>query len=206
MKIEYNINNEKWQEYNSPFKIYKTSIVKARGFKNQKKYGQLEKKIIKHLATGKKVNYTYPYNTNYQGTGKGNLVDGLIGSQDNFRDGYYQGFFGTDLEVIIDFEKTTTFSQIQAIFFQYHLSWIILPSSVSYSISNDGKNFQKVEIIKNKIPLMREGKFKYTFSFENKNTTARYLKINAKSVGNLPEEHPAAGSDSWMFIDEIIVN
>ena len=206
MKIEYNINNEKWQEYNSPFKIYKTSIVKARGFKNQKKYGQVEKKIIKHLATGKKVNYTYPYNTNYQGTGKGNLVDGLMGSQDNFRDGYYQGFFGTDLEVIIDFEKTTTFSQIQAIFFQYHLSWIILPSSVSYSISNDGKNFQKVEIIKNKIPLMREGKFKYTFSFENKNTTARYLKINAKSVGNLPEEHPAAGSDSWIFIDEIIVN
>ena len=60
--------------------------------------------------------------------------------------------------------------------------------------------------IKNKIPLMKEGKFKYTFSFENKNINAQYLKINAESVGALPEEHPAAGSNSWIFIDEIIVN
>ena len=53
---------------------------------------------------------------------------------------------------------------------------------------------------------MQEGKFKHTFSFENENIKAKYLKVSAKSVGKLPQEHPAAGSDAWIFADEIIVN
>jgi hexosaminidase len=53
---------------------------------------------------------------------------------------------------------------------------------------------------------MKEGKFKHTFSFEKENTKAKYLKVSAKTVGKLPQEHPAAGSDAWIFIDEIIIH
>ena len=53
---------------------------------------------------------------------------------------------------------------------------------------------------------MQEGKFKHAFNFEKENTKAKYLKVIAKTVGKLPKEHPAAGSDAWIFIDEIIIN
>ena len=205
MHLEYQLNNGDWQAYTTPFGTNTTSTLKARGFKNEKPYGEFEQELIKHKATGKKVNYTIPYNKHYKGTGDNNLTDGLLGSVENFRDGYYQGFSGTDMEVIIDFGQATTFSNIETTFFQYYLSWIVLPTSVSYAISDDGKNFTELSIITHKIPLMQEGKFKHTFSFENENIKTKYLKVSAKTVGKLPQEHPAAGSDAWIFVDEIII-
>ena len=108
--------------------------------------------------------------------------------------------------MVIDFGKTTTFSNIETSFFQYYLSWIVLPASVSYAISDDGENFEEIETITNKIPLMKAGKFKHVFSFEKENIKAKYLKVVAETVGSLPEEHPAAGSNAWIFADEIIIN
>jgi len=206
MRLEYSINNKDWQDYTTPFGVNSTSTLKARGFKNDKPYGEFEQELIKHIATGKKVNYTIPYSRHYKGTGDNNMTDGLLGSTENFRDGYYQGFSGTDMEVIIDLGQNTTFSNIETTFFQYYLSWIVLPTSVSYAISEDGKNFTELASLTHNIPLLQEGKFKHTFSFEEKNTKAKYLKVSAKTVGKLPQEHPAAGSDSWIFVDEIIIN
>ncbi len=205
MQLQYSLDNNNWQEYTTPFYVGATTTLKARGFKNEKPYGDFEQELIKHLATGKKVNYIIPYNKHYKGTGTFNLSDGLLGSMDNFRDGYYQGFSGTDMEVVIDLEEITTFSSIQTTFFQYYLSWIILPESVKYEVSDDGENFTTLANLSNEIPLMKEGKFKHTFAFEGKQISARYLRVSAKNTGKLPKEHPASGSDAWIFIDEIII-
>ena len=206
INLEYNLNNGAWQDYTTPFWVNATTTLKARAFKNEKPHGEFEQELIKHIGTGKKVQYTIPYNRNYKGTGDYNLTDGLLGSIENFRDGYYQGFSGTDMEVIIDLDKTITFSEIKTTFFQYYLSWIVLPTSVSYSVSDDGQNFNKIETIENEVPLMQEGKFKHDFVWEAKKRKGRYIKVSAKNVGKLPEKHPAAGSDAWIFIDEIIIN
>jgi hexosaminidase len=206
MHLEYSLNNKDWQAYTVPFGVNTSTTLKARGFKNEKPYGEFKQEIIRHIATGKKVTYTIPYSKHYKGTGDNNLTDGLLGSTENFRDGYYQGFSGTDMEVIIDLGQNTTFSKIETTFFQYYLSWIVLPTSVSYAVSDDGVKFNDIETIANEIPLMKEGKFKHTFSFEKETIKAKYLKVSAKTVGKLPQEHPAAGSDAWVFVDEIIIN
>ena len=206
INLEYNLNNGAWQDYTTPFGVNATTTLHARAFKNEKPYGDLEQELIKHIGTGKKVQYTIPYNRHYKGTGDYNLTDGLLGSIENFRDGYYQGFSGTDMEVIIDLDKIITFSEIKTTFFQYYLSWIVLPTSVSYSVSDDGENFNKIETIENEVSLMQEGKFKHDFVWEAKKRRGRYIKVSAKNVGKLPEKHPAAGSDAWIFIDEIIIN
>ena len=206
MRLEYSLNNGTWQDYTTPFGVNATTTLKARGFKNEKPYGEFEQELIKHIATGKKVQYTIPYNRHYKGTGDYNLTDGLLGSIENFRDGYYQGFWGTDMEAIIDLGEITTFSKIQTTFFQYYLSWIVLPTSVSYAVSDDGENFNKIETINNEISLMQEGKFKHDFVWEVEKTSGKYIRVSAKNVGKLPEQHPAAGSNAWIFIDEIIIN
>ena len=52
---------------------------------------------------------------------------------------------------------------------------------------------------------MQEGKFKHTFKSDSQDLKARYVKVKATTVGKLPKEHPAAGSDAWIFVDEIII-
>ena len=49
------------------------------------------------------------------------MTDGLLGSAENFRDGYYQGFSGTDMEVIIvwGWQDSYTKEQKEAIWIGY---------------------------------------------------------------------------------------
>ena len=110
------------------------------------------------------------------------------------------------MEVIIDLEKVTSFSEINTAFFQYNLSWIVLPNEVFYFISKNGKDFTEISNIKTDIPLMKEGKFKHEFQFESDTLiSSRYIKLKAISAGKLPKEHASAGSDCWIFADEIII-
>ena len=51
---------------------------------------------------------------------------------------------------------------------------------------------------------MQEGKFKEQFSYRSEQS-ARYVRLKAKNYGTLPKQHPAAGSNSWVFIDEFII-
>ena len=206
MDIEYKINDGHWSLYSNPFGIKETSFLYARGIKNNKPYGNLKQKVIKHKGTGKPVKYITLYNENYQAKKEHTLTDGLIGSVDNFRDGHYQGFYGKDFEIIIDLEEITEVKEIKTSFYQYHLSWIILPVDVTYFVSKNGKDFQQIKSIKNKTSAMKEGKFKQEFVFKERDISERYIKVKAKNFGELPYEHPAAGSDSWIFVDEIIIN
>ena len=105
---------------------------------------------------------------------------------------------------IIDLEETTSFNELKTSFFQYHLSWILIPKSVEYLISDDGINYTSIYKSKNICNPMKEGKFKEHFVF-NKNYSARYVRVIAENYGFLPEEHPAAGAKSWLFIDEFII-
>ena len=205
MNIEYKINDD-WKNYTVPFGVKKTTTLQARGYKNKKPYGKFKQEIIKHIANGKKVNYIIPYSKHYKGTGDNNLTDGLLGSIENFRDGYYQGFWGTNFEVIIDLEEITEFSEIHSTFFQNYLSWIILPTTVTYAVSNDGENFTKLSTQKNNISAMKEGKIQKDFALKTKKTSTKYIKVTALNFGKLPNEHPAAGAEAWIFVDEIIVN
>ncbi len=54
--------------------------------------------------------------------------------------------------------------------------------------------------------LKQRGKFIHTLLINHNQTKSfRYLKLKVKNVGKVPSWHEAAGSDAWIFIDEIIV-
>ena len=204
MKIEYNINEEGWLPYETPFSISESATIAAKGFKNSNNYGAFEQKVFITSSTSKTVEYKSPHHDNYPGQGKGNLTDGLIGSTDNFRDGFWQGFWGEDVEVVVDLGTEQAFSEIRTGFFQYYLSWIMLPKQVEYAISNDGENFETIYAEQNKISPQKEGTFRYDYVC-NSEQTARYIRVKAENYGILPEWHPAAGSPSWIFVDEVLI-
>ena len=84
--------------------------------------------------------YNSSYAEKYAGSGKENLIDGLVGSE-NHNDGYWQGWERKDMQITVDLHKNKKINTIICGFLESHQSWIFLPKSVSVSFSSDGKNF-----------------------------------------------------------------
>lgn len=204
ISIRYRLENQKWQDYNRPLFIKKTSTVEAKGLKNNKEYGYLKTELFKTKSTFCTVEYENLFHENYQANSFATLTDGQVGSNDNFRDGKWQGFYGKNLEVVIDLQKKERLNNFSIGFFQYNLSWILLPKHVSISISDDGVNFEQVKQLTHNVSDKKEGMFKHIISSDF-NFKTRYVKVKAENYGILPDWHPAAGVSAWLFVDEIMI-
>ena len=202
--LEYSLNDSAWKDYTEPFAISNSVLVKARGFKNEKPYGDFSQMIHKHLANGKKVKYARTFSSNYPAKEEQTLTDGLVGSNTKFRDGHWQGFYGESLDVIIDLEQQQRISSVDLGCFQYNLSWILMPKSIRLFSSDDGLNFEEFVKYDNTISPQKEGQFRHQYTFSCSINT-RYIRVLAENYGVLPDWHPAAGSQAWLFVDEIMI-
>jgi len=193
--------------FTSPLPISSKTLIKASVLVNRQPYGLTQKLIFLHKGIGNlaKLNSKYSsYNPAYAAGGDMALLDGIKGSN-NFADGRWQGYSGQDLNIEIDLKKVMPVHSISMDCMQNSYSWIILPADVSIYTSADGKNYTLIKTITHSIPMDSKGQFTHTFmaNFDTLNT--RYLKVIAKSTGPLPAWHHAAGGDSFIFADEIVI-
>jgi len=207
---QQDISNANMIIYDSPILIDNNCIITAQAYKNKRLYGDpIEIPLAKHKGLGKDVDYMTQFNEFYPANKNMALVDGELGTLD-FRDGNWQGFFGKDVEIIMDLGTTTSdISQIITNYYQYSNSWIFLPKSIRVETSLDKTlwikdNFAEVNPIQN--PKSRKKEIAEIRIKAKNKFEARYLKIIIKNYGKVPEWHEAAGSDTWIFMDEIQVN
>ena len=109
------------------------------------------------------------------------LTDSKLGSLD-FRDGNWQGFWGTDLEILIDLEKQINIESISANFYQYNNSWIFFPEYFEAWKSDDNTNWTQIGKSLNGINPEKRGKLIQTLSINNINDKVRYIKVKAKNI------------------------
>jgi hypothetical protein len=102
-------------------------------------------------------------------------------------------------------KKVTPVRSISMDCLQNSYSWIELPAEVSIYSSADGVNYTLVKTISHTIPLDAKGQFTHTFSSTFDNLETRYLKVIARNTGPLPAWHHAAGNESFIFADEIVI-
>ena len=72
------------------------------------------------------------------------------------------------------------------------------------------KKYDKIKWIKYKERIniskpYKRGKFIENISFDKLDIHTRHIKVIAKNFGKLPSWHEAAGSKSWLFVDEITI-
>ena len=156
-----------------------------------------------HLAYGKKVQLISPDTSGINSTERIMLTDGKRGSHDY--DNNWVIFPGKNLEAIIDLEKVEKVRKIGSGYYQLGFWLRLLPVSVEYYTSLDGKNFELVANIKNTLPIDQYGGYLREFNTEFSPRDARYIKVRAVSMGNTPGWHPGAGRPANMLIDEIVV-
>ena len=90
-------------------------------------------------------------------------------------------------------------------FLQNTYNWILAPYTIEVYTSTDGINYKllKQENLQPKLQL--SGSIVNPVSIRELSCTTRYLRVVAKNPGKLPSWHPAKGNDSYLFVDEIVV-
>ena len=144
------------------------------------------------------------YNRMYTAGGNDALIDMLRGNND-FRSGQWQGYQGQNIVAIVDLGETKEIETIEIGCIQNVDSWIMMPLYVEYYSSTDGLSFTKLTQLTHNVSDTDEDSRVFRFLYKSKNIKARYIKVFAKYYGVLPEWHLGAGGESWLFIDEIII-
>ena len=144
------------------------------------------------------------YNRAYHAGGPEGLIDGIFGNE-NWRKGDWQGYQGQDFEAVIDLKQKRPVQAISARFLQDSRSWIVMPSRVEYYVSDDNITFTLAQTVNNYIKPQDYNIMVASFDAVLENTSARYIKVKAYNYGKLPEWHQGAGSEAFIFIDEIII-
>ena len=193
--------------YQSPIALERPCLVKAACFNEVGEPICAERYFCYHKGMGRLKQLNSPagnYRPEYSGGGDNALVDGTLGS-DDYKDGHWQGFFGTDADIEIDLGTWTKVNALNIGFLVNAHDWILRPDVVEVYTSNDGMNYKiyKTFNLATVIPL--SGNHVFRERFETHNLSTRYLKVVVKNPGILPEGLPGAGYDSWIFMDEVMV-
>lgn len=192
--------------YDKPIVLERPCIVKAACFNALGEAVTAERYFCYHLAMGRLKQLNSPagnYRPEYSGGGDNALIDGTLGS-DDYKDGHWQGFYGIDADLEIDLGKWSRINSVEIGFLVNAHDWILRPDTLEIYGSNNGKDYTLRSAFPVTTEVTREGNFVFREKFEIPIST-RLLRIVVKNPGKLPEGLPGAGYDSWIFMDEIVV-
>lgn len=187
--------------YSKSISIAKNQTVKAAYFENGKqKSAIIEQPFFITKSTGKNISLKHPPHENYGIGGSFTLVDGMRGNMEKYgRD--WIGFWGKDLEAVIDLGKKEPVSKVSIDVLTNDGSWIHYPKFVEILVSNDGKTFQSLK----KVSTEEISKSKGIVNVNFDQKEIQYIKVVAPNAGKIPDGKPGAGSDCWLFVDEIMI-
>jgi len=153
----------------------------------------LSKRVDYHMALGKTVQYSQPWNNAYPAGDAGALTDGYRGGT-SYNDGRWQGFTN-DIDLTIDLGKVSTVKSISATFMQITGPGVYMPRYLDVSISTDGINYEPSLHVDNTVPESERKLVFKDFSGSLSGKNARYIRIFAKNRKN-----------DFLFTDEIVIN
>lgn len=196
--------NQKSQRFRRQFFINNTTTIKARVIDSKGKSSQVATAKFLKMPHSWSLTLNAKYNSQYSGGGDQALIDGIRGTT-NFSGGAWQGYQGKDLVAVVDLGKLQKVTKLGAGFLQDVGSWILMPVKIDFEVSNDGHEFVPVLSITNDVSAQNYEAIIKDFSGTIRPRIVRYLRVRAHNFGKLPNWHPGAGGDAWIFADEIIV-
>ena len=193
--------------YTEPFAIERSCIVKAVCFEDNRETIISEKYILYHKGMGhfRKLNTVAGnYRPEYSGGSEDALLNGAVGTN-NYKDGNWQGFYGTDCDLELDFGKKEKLNSLKINFNTNPYDWILLPKKMSVYVSNNGSNYTLFRTfdISEDVDTSKTNIVTKTFDISGLNS--RFVRIVVETPGLIPEGLPGYNNPSWMFMDEIVV-
>jgi hexosaminidase len=179
--------------------LYQPATVTLAPFRGDVQYESSRTfRIVPNLALGDSVTLATPPAAQYS-NGPLQLTDGILGSTD-FHDGNWAGWQDADMDATIDLGQPTRIHSVDVRFLQDAQSWILLPQSVNFEVSSDGKNWTTLRTIAlNPDPHDMSPSIRDVTCAIDSPVLAQYLRVVATRYGQ-----PVNGIGTWIFSDEII--
>ncbi|HJW08833.1 MAG TPA: GH92 family glycosyl hydrolase, partial [Holophagaceae bacterium] len=178
-------------------------VVKLRAKRGQDQSSIVEARFH-YLDPARHLTLRTPIHPQYRASGDQALIDGIRGGRD-FRLGGWQGFYGTDLDAELDLGSAKALRRMALGCLQDQNSWIFMPRSVSFSISEDGVSWKELDPIANATDPRAEGVVTRDFELRlPAPVQARFIRVHAASPLICPPWHKGAGQKAFIFCDEII--
>ena len=190
--------------YKAPVTIGESCTFKAAGLREGMQTPVYTRKFDFNKATGRRIALNAAPTLKYTYGGASLLVDGYRGGP-VYSNGAWIGFLNEPLDVTIDMQGAKPYSAVTVESLVEKGEWVFPPSSVGVYLSDDGREFTEAALMS--VPQETAGSpdgvkpFKVLFP----ETSARYLRVVARTVDPIPAWHGAAGQKAHMFVDEIIV-
>jgi predicted alpha-1,2-mannosidase len=188
--------------YTQPLMLTSTTKIKLVAVANKDTSFMVEGGFY-HVFMNKKITIKSTPKPQYNAGGAEGLVDGIRGEK-NYRLGGWHGYHDQDFEAVVDLGSEKSIKKIAAGFLQDARSWIMMPRSVEFYISNDNQNFTLAATAKSTVA---ETEMEPTIQDVTANVSVktRYIKVVAHNYGKLPQWLEGVGNPAYIFIDEIIV-
>ena len=190
--------------YKAPVTIGESCTFKAAALREGMQTPVYTRKFDFNKATGRRIALNAAPTLKYTYGGASLLVDGYRGGP-VYSNGAWIGFLNEPLDVTIDMQGAKPYSAVTVESLVEKGEWVFPPSSVGVYLSDDGSEFTEAALMS--VPQETAGSpdgvkpFKVLFP----ETSARYLRVVARTVDPIPAWHGAAGQKAHMFVDEIIV-
>jgi hexosaminidase len=200
--IKYLLPDEKLTTYVGPFNIggLRTQI-KAMVYKDGEQVGDTFVQDIRfHMGMHAKLSLNVPPHKSYSAGGIDALNNGVSGNDSRYGDNEWLGFWGDDLEVLIDLYERKEINWLSTRFYHAPGQWIYSPKQLKLYTSDDGRNFRLDQIIS----LEDEANLVNAI-FDLKSLETRFIKLEIPNYGVIPAGMQGAGNSAWTFIDEIII-
>lgn len=188
--------------YENPLIFTENTSLQAAVFDEEKQLGStFNLTFFMHQAVGKNIDFNVNLHPSYSSGGKNALINGVQGSNNRYGDSEWLGFWGDDVEIVIDLTKETQIKSVATRFFDAPGQWIYAPKEIQIVLLDENHN----EIVNRTVALQNsEWKTIKAFS-ETFSQQARYIKLIVENYGIIPDGAQGAGHKAWTFIDEIVV-
>ncbi len=211
VRIHYTLDGSSPDElsslYSDEILLKESAILKAKAYHHQCRPSAVVEaqfiKLGKHIPI-KNISLNRAAHQNYPGKGAKGLVDRKKGS-DNFRSEEWMGFSGKDLEVLIEFEQKTSIQKVSTSMLSDHASWIFLPQTIEVYSSENGHDYELVNLKTIDIPKASMAKAHHFLNVSFEKEHSKFLKVLIKNIPAIPEWHDGKGTAAWLFIDEILI-
>jgi hypothetical protein len=159
---------------------------------------------VTHAALGSPVTYVNLPDSRYPDRGASSLTDGKLADPD-CQDPRWVGWEGRDMEVVLSLGKETSVNTLGCRFLESVPVGVYLPKEVEFAVSMDGKDFTSVGTVPRRGAIPSQSAVQQ-FELKGLSASAKFVRVHAINIGEIPAGQTAAGSKAWLFSDEVLVN
>jgi len=191
--------------YEAPFSINQSYEISAfltqDGWTNS---DTITRKYIKTKYKPTNITLSIPPHEKYPGNGPETLGDFKKGSE-SFSDGKWLGFYGRDVNVILDLGEAQSIEKVNIGTLLDTKSYIFSPLAIRVETSNNDEDYRLFGADEYPTPKGNSNAQINEYTILGNAPNSRYVRISITAQKKNPKWHPAPGADSWLFLDEIIV-